>query len=135
MINVHFETPRRGLEAVLHRSTAQGALQLEEVLELRSAESLAASDWVARFYGPQIVMGDFNMPGESTIFQRDWSAMTDAFARTGWGFGFTKFSEVGPLTYGARIDHVLSSEGWHCLRSWVGAPVGSDHLPLLAEFE
>jgi endonuclease/exonuclease/phosphatase (EEP) superfamily protein YafD len=81
-----------------------------------------------------IVAGDFNMPRESSIFRRDWTAWNNAFGRTGLGFGFTKISQFGPLRYGTRIDHVLYHEAWTCVGAWVGGEVGSDHLPLVAEF-
>jgi endonuclease/exonuclease/phosphatase (EEP) superfamily protein YafD len=75
------------------------------------------------------------MPTDSAIFRRDWSWLADAFGSTGWGYGFTKISTIGPLEYGTRIDHVLYSDEWDCLRAWVGPNVRSDHLPLFAEFE
>ena len=81
-----------------------------------------------------IVMGDFNMPVESTIYRRCWPRLADAFSTSGWGFGFTKTSEKRGWSYGARIDHVLFSPPWRCLRCWVGGEIGSDHLPLVAEF-
>ena len=79
-------------------------------------------------------MGDFNMPIESTIYRRCWSGLSDAFSMAGWGFGFTKISEKLGWSYGARIDHILFCEPWQCLHCWVGGEIGSDHLPLLAEF-
>ena len=78
---------------------------------------------------------DFNLPADSTIFRRYWGDFANAFFRVGWGFGFTKNSTEGGFSYGSRIDHVLYSPDLRCLRSWVGPDVGSDHLPLLAEFE
>jgi vancomycin resistance protein VanJ len=79
------------------------------------------------------VFGDFNMPLESAIFRRCWSPLADAFSTAGWGFGFTKTSEKRGWSYGARIDHVLFSPPWRCLRCWVAGDIGSDHLPLVAE--
>jgi endonuclease/exonuclease/phosphatase (EEP) superfamily protein YafD len=135
LFNLHLETPRPGFEAMMTDRLGEGAAELDAVLEIREIESQGISDWVVGFEGPKIVMGDFNMPGESTIFRRDWTWLDDAFARTGWGFGFTKFQGRGWLSYGARIDHVLYSQEWDCVRSWVGFDIGSDHRPLLAEFE
>jgi len=139
IFNLHLSTPRPGLEAVLSRKTLidpSGAGQMEAVLRRRAAECAQTSDWIARFPGPKIVVGDFNMPSDSTLFRRCWSSsLTDAFSAVGWGFGFTKISEKGGWSYGARIDHVLFSTPWHCVRCWVGPDIGSDHLPLLAEFE
>ena len=75
------------------------------------------------------------MPGESTLFRGDWSGWLDAFAAVGWGFGFTKVSEKWGYSYGARIDHVLYGPSWRCLDAWVGSDIGSDHRPLLADFQ
>ena len=138
LFNVHFETPRPGLEAVLNRHKGldfSRARELENVLQLRAAESERVSGWIARFGTPAIVVGDFNTPVESTIFRRYWSSLTDAFCQRGWGFGFTKVSEKDGWSYGARIDHVLFTPQWRCTRCWVGDDIGSDHLPLLADFQ
>ncbi|MBI3839179.1 MAG: endonuclease/exonuclease/phosphatase family protein [Planctomycetia bacterium] len=138
LFNVHLQSPRPGLEAVLNRNTGltvAGAGRLKAVLHVRAVESWEASQWIAGFPGPTIVMGDFNMPLESTIYRRCWSWLADAFSTAGWGVGFTKISEKRGWSYGARIDHVLFSQPWRSLRCWVGSAIGSDHLPLLAEFQ
>lgn len=134
VFNLHLRSPRKGFEAVLNRRPAQGAVQLDAILEMRAIESEATANWIAGFDGPKIVLGDLNMPGESSIYRRDWTWLNDAFGKTGWGFGFTKISGEGYLAYGTRIDHVLYDESYSCVRCWVGGSVGSDHLPLFAEF-
>jgi vancomycin resistance protein VanJ len=137
LFNLHLQSPRAGFEAVLSRKTGltiAGADRLKAVLEVRARESSEASRWIESFPGPTIVMGDFNMPVESTIYRGCWPWLADAFSTAGWGFGFTKTSEKRGWSYGARIDHVLFSPPWRCLRCWVGDEIGSDHLPLLAEF-
>jgi vancomycin resistance protein VanJ len=137
VFNLHLETPRPGLEAVLSEKTGIDISQvplLEEVVAMRAIESARAAKWIAQFPGPKIVLGDFNMPVESVIFRGDWSGMLDAFSTVGRGFGFTKISEVRGWTYGTRIDHVLFEAPLRCVRCWVVSDVGSDHLPLLADF-
>ncbi len=138
MFNLHLQSPRPGLEAVLNRKTGlsiAGAGRLKDVLQIRAAESSLAGRWIEGFPGPAIVVGDFNMPIESTIYRGCWSWLTDAFSTAGWGFGFTKISEKRGWSYGARIDHVLFGPPWRCLGCWVGSEIGSDHLPLLAELQ
>jgi vancomycin resistance protein VanJ len=138
LFNVHLMSPRPGLEAVLNRKTGVDISQagrLNGVLQMRAIESQKISAWISNFPGAKIVMGDFNAPIESTVFRRCWSSLNNAFSQTGYGFGFTKVTAKRGWNYGARIDHVLYSPEWHCVRCWVGADVGSDHLPLLAEFE
>ena len=134
IVNLHLRSPRVGIEAVLEGDGVKGAPQLGAILEARSIESQDVSNWIGDLEGPVIVVGDFNMPSESTVFRRDWTWMPDAFGQTGWGFGYTKISGTGALAYGSRIDHVLYDAPWSCIRSWVGPSIGSDHSPLFAEF-
>ena len=138
VFNLHQVTPRSGLEALANRHdgiTEQGIERLESVLQRRAAEARKASQWIAQFPGPKIVLGDFNMPIESIIYQRSWSSLANAFSTVGNGFGFTKITEKAGWNYGSRIDHILFNSEWRALRCWVGTDVGSDHLPLLAELE
>lgn len=137
IFNLHLESPRSGLEAVLDGTTLIDLSQvprLKAVIEARAVESARTSQWIAGFAGVKIVMGDFNMPPESAIYGRDWSPLTNAFSTAGWGFGFTKHTAVRGWSFGTRIDHVLWDGPWRCPRSWVAADLGSDHVPLLADF-
>jgi endonuclease/exonuclease/phosphatase (EEP) superfamily protein YafD len=136
LFNLHLESPRPGFEAVLNARTGVDRTQvprLQAVLKMRSDESEQTSRWVAETEGPKLVVGDFNMPPDSTLFRRDWSNYQNAFSVAGWGFGFTKISEKRGWSYGARIDHVLYSPAWRCTRVFVAPEVGSDHLPLVAD--
>jgi endonuclease/exonuclease/phosphatase (EEP) superfamily protein YafD len=137
LFNVHLESPREGLEAVLSRTSGLdlGQLpQLDDMLRKRAAESAAVSEWIAGFTGPKLVVGDFNTPIESTIYRSCWSSLGNAFSDVGWGFGFTKTSQASSLSFGTRIDHLLYATPWRPVRCWVGDDIGSDHRPLLAEF-
>jgi endonuclease/exonuclease/phosphatase (EEP) superfamily protein YafD len=138
LFNLHLLSPRSGLQAVLDRKTGidvANVPKLEAVLRLRADESRLVSDWIAQFPGPKIVVGDFNMPIESAIYRHCWSWLANAFSTAGFGFGFTKITEEQGWSYGARIDHVLYNPPWRCVRAWVGPDIGSDHLPLLVDFE
>jgi endonuclease/exonuclease/phosphatase (EEP) superfamily protein YafD len=136
LFNLHLMTPRPGLEAVLdsHRGIDLAGLPaLRGILRLRDQESEAISRWVLDHPGPKVVVGDFNTPADSVTFRRDWSSLTNAFSAAGLGFGFTKLTETQGWTFGARIDHVLYSTPWHCVRAWVGPDIGSDHRPLIVD--
>lgn len=138
LFNLHLFTPRPGLEAVLDQRKGidfSKVPALATMLRERADESRLVSDWIRQFPRPTIVVGDFNTPVESVIFRRYWSWLDNAFSAAGFGFGFTKIAAEHGLTYGARIDHVLYTPPWRCVRAWVGPDIGSDHLPLLAEFE
>ncbi len=134
---LHLLTPRRGLKAVLNRQTG---IDLSRVPELEVAlrqwieDSQAASDFIAGFPGAKIVAGDFNMPVESPIYRRFWATLDNAFSTAGLGFGFSKITEEEGSTYGTRIDHLLYTPPWRCVRAWLGADIGSDHRPLVANF-
>jgi endonuclease/exonuclease/phosphatase family metal-dependent hydrolase len=138
LFNLHLLTPRPGLEAVLDRKRGldlSGIPQLEAILRIRNDESWETSSWVASYKGPKIVVGDFNMPEDSGIYRDTWTFLQNAFSSTGFGFGFTKITRQHGWVYGTRIDHVLYNAPWRCVRVWVGPDIGSDHVPVLADFE
>jgi vancomycin resistance protein VanJ len=126
--NVHLETPRKGLEGLLHRSTFD-VTRLILNTQLRDLESDLARRHVDAGGGPAIVLGDFNTPAESRIFQDHWGDLTDAFSTVGVGFGMTKYN--GWIR--VRIDHVLTDRSLRPTRAVVGPDAGSDHLPLIVD--
>jgi vancomycin resistance protein VanJ len=125
--NLHLETPRKGLEDLLNRNF--DLHKLRENTMLRGIEADLARKFVNQGELPTIVLGDFNTPVESQIFQRSWGDLTDAFSHAGFGFGMTKFN--GWIR--ARIDHVLAGPGVYVDHVGVGGDVDSDHRPLIAE--
>ena len=130
VFNVHLESPRDGLDAVIHDGPA-GAPALREVVALRARQSAAASGWIGPCSGPILIAGDFNMPVESAIYRRYWGGYSNAFSESGFGFGYSKFTRW----HGIRIDHVLGGPGWRPFGCRVGPDVGSDHRPVVADFE
>jgi endonuclease/exonuclease/phosphatase (EEP) superfamily protein YafD len=125
--NLHLETPRKGLEGIL--SGGLDLTRLKANTELRTIESRLARRWVEAGAPPRLVLGDFNTPIESRIFQESWGDLTDAFSEAGFGFGMTKNN--GWIR--VRIDHVLAGPGWYVDSVTVGQDVGSDHLPLIVD--
>lgn len=134
--NVHLPSPRYGLTAVVDRRTilspSRRAL-LENETANRDAVSAIVAEANAESHSDRIVAGDFNMPTDSTLYQRDWSGYTNAFLATGWGLGYTLRASLQGWEFGARIDHVLMDGDWRPLRCWVGPNIGSDHLPVIAD--
>jgi len=128
LTNVHLDTPRDGFAALLEGSLTAPGLIRRGIL-LRGIESRRARAWVDAGAGPVVVVGDFNTPRESAIFRSNWGDLTEAFARAGVGFGFTR--DNGWIK--VRIDHVLSGPGFRPVRAMVLPDYGSDHLPLLAD--
>jgi endonuclease/exonuclease/phosphatase (EEP) superfamily protein YafD len=135
--NLHFDTPRRALSAVLDRHSILNLNNIDDAqyrLECRRLESRDLRAWLNGFPEPKIVAGDFNMTTDSTIYQRDWSRFENAFSTVGWGLGATKQTVIRRRRYGLRIDHILAGPASTAVESWVGPDLGSDHLPLFAEF-
>lgn len=151
-VNLHLTTARRGLELLMGRDgfvpdimvndrvdkdveSAQRAEIIDLNARIRNSESERASMWAMRGQAnaPVLVAGDFNLPVESTIFRHYWNAFTDAFESSGTGFGWSK--EEGRLLR-IRNDHVLVGRGGpRPVGTWVGADLGSDHLPVIADFK
>lgn len=128
LVNLHLETPREAIEALM-RGLWKQAAEHDRVIALRAWESELARQWVDEAPHPPIVVGDLNMPVDSAIYRRFWSDFENAFSRAGLGFGATKLTRW----FGIRIDHVLAGPGWTTERAWIGPDLGSDHLPILAD--
>lgn len=127
VVNVHLETPREGIDAVLTDGLS-GWIALQDDIRRRAKISALARK-LAETSLPTIVLGDFNMPVESAIYRRDWGGFQNAFSARGLGFGNTKFTRW----FGVRIDHVLADTKWSVADSVVAGDIGSDHRPLLAD--
>lgn len=128
VVNVHLETPREGLDAILRGGLA-GTGEMQADIERRAKISALASGLAGE--APRtLVLGDFNMPVDSSIYCRDWSRFANAFSRAGWGFGGSKMTRW----FSVRIDHALGSDDWQAVRAWLGPRLGSDHRPLIAEW-
>lgn len=126
--NVHLETVRDGLEALLHERLG-GIPVMDANIEQRRWESELAREWARRAKGPLIVAGDFNLPVESAIYAEHWRDLESTFERCGEGYGYTKETR----TFGVRIDHVLTDERWACREARVGPRIGSDHRPVIVD--
>ncbi|WP_305043252.1 endonuclease/exonuclease/phosphatase family protein [Geoalkalibacter sp.] len=131
-------TPRRALDKVLDETTIFDLSQIEatqKMIEDRWYESSGLYAWIASFPEEnKIIAGDFNLTVDSPIYRRIWSSYANAFGRSGFGYGYTKFTKINRFRYSARIDHILSTPGVKPVRAWVGPDLGSDHYPLIAEF-
>lgn len=137
-ISVHLLSPSEKLGGVLDRHTL---LRLSEGpalaanIEHRSQESEDAGHWVRELSTSPILAGDFNMPIDSAIYRRYWAGYRNAFSDAGLGFGYTEWPRIRGLSWGVRIDHVLTGPHWQPRRCWVGPDVGSDHRPLIADLQ
>ncbi len=134
--SVHLQSPHEGLSTILDRDTVlrpSRSVVLAAEIDQRRRESASAREVVSGPSEEPVLAGDFNLPADSAIYRRYWAEYHDAFSEAGLGFGYTEWPRVSWLSFGIRIDHILTGAGWQCRRCWVGPDVGSDHLPLLAE--
>ena len=127
-VNVHLQSPRFGLRAVMAHPWSGGA-KLDRYTKMRWLEAAAIHDWLAP-YPAVIIAGDFNTPLESPTFRDNFGQYLEAFSAAGWGIGNTFQPD---WWNGLRIDHILAGSGWWCRRCWVGPDVGAEHRPVLAE--
>ena len=136
--NVHLDTPRRALSAVLDRESIVNLNNIDYAqfrLECRENESKDLAQWLDNLPNSKVVAGDFNMTSDSPVFRRDWKSRRDAFRWAGFGFGTTKQTVIRRRGYGSRIDYVFAGSDRKPIECWVGADMGSDHLPLLADLK
>lgn len=128
--NLHLATPRAGLGAIMSRWW-DGKAVLEANTRLRRNQSVHINAFIREVHGPVLIAGDFNTPADSTIYDEYWSSYTNAFSTAGMGWGHTFFTG----RYSVRIDHQLGKSNWQCTRCWVGPDVGSEHHPVIADWE
>jgi endonuclease/exonuclease/phosphatase (EEP) superfamily protein YafD len=129
LTNLHLETPRAGLEQLRQGDMVEAQRNLDSKSVLRDIESRQARRWVDMASGPSIVVGDFNLPVESVIYERYWGDLRNCFSRVGFGFGYTRITRW----VRARIDHVIVDSEWTVDRAFVGPDFGSDHLPMVVD--
>ena len=127
---IHLATPRHEIEAI-RASKLRAGPEAAEFIDQRRQQSEAARQRVNQATGPRIVAGDFNLVEASAIYRSCWGDLTDAFDAAGVGFGNTKFTRL----WGVRIDHVLSDGALRTVSCRVGKSLGSDHSPVIVEFE
>jgi len=128
VVNVHLNTPRDGLDALLADHLA-GIPTMKRITESQATEShLAAKE--AMSLNPILIAGDFNMTQKNPIYHRYWSSFQNSFSKKGLGFGYTKHTRW----HGARIDHILCDSHWQVIFAESGPAIGGDHRPVFAEF-
>lgn len=141
--NVHQMTPRHGLRGLDISSpiTQRGSERLSQYLDLRAAETSDVRDFVEGSRGqfPTLVMGDFNMPCESSLYHRNWFGFQNAFNTAGTGYGYS-FPCTRQYCWPAgmpwmRLDHILADDAWQISHCFVGKANGSDHRLIAATLQ
>jgi exonuclease III len=150
LVNLHLETPREGIEAVIENgrqiASALFHIRLNQAFDLlskewwnppamqektfiRQLESKIAREWVDQTPRPVMVTGDFNMPVNSGIYRQFWSKFQNAYSEGGNGLENTKQTRW----FGIRIDHILAGPEWKIQKTWVGPRIRTDHAPLFSD--
>jgi endonuclease/exonuclease/phosphatase family metal-dependent hydrolase len=127
--NIHMPTPRpdfaklwgfglfrETLGVARNRRRSDGRSYRESMdARIELAESLVRQISAEKL--PFVLMGDFNMPDHGYIHQLFASHFTDAFAKSGrgWGWTFPGFGshDFGMLGPWLRIDYVFAGPGWN----------------------
>jgi endonuclease/exonuclease/phosphatase family metal-dependent hydrolase len=138
--SVHQTTPRYGLVELRPWSVLGGEAvrQVEAETRQRDEEAELTRARVDEGYPelPRIIVGDFNMPADSTLFRRHWGDLRDAFVRAGLGYGYTSpchTRRIWPRGFPwLQVDHVLVSAEWEVVRCSIGQNDGSDHRLMTA---
>lgn len=126
LINLHLDTPRNAIDALL----GEGGMQkVRQHLEAREMESLLAS--LITDDVDAVIAGDFNMTRDSHLYRRYWSQWNNAFDAAGCGFGATKESRL----LAVRIDHILYGKRWQAVSARRVASLGGDHRPVIASLK
>ena len=139
--NIHPMTVRWGISELNAGSlvTGEGPHALAAYELRREAERAGIRGFVDSARGDKalLVVGDFNSPTSSPMFQRHWSDMQSAFDLAGVGYGYTypsKRSRYWPENLPwVRIDHILCSPEWTVRSCQIGQSTGSDHRLIAAK--
>ena len=88
---------------------------------------------VDQIEGPLVVLGDFNLTDQQSLYPALTRRLRDAHRDSGWGLGFTftRFPSIGLPMW--RIDYVFHSTHLVAVRTTVGNYGGSDHRPVIAD--
>jgi len=129
VLNLHLDTIGDGVEAFIAKQS-NAIHMMKNSLSVQEAGSSFSSRF-AETYKSALVAGDFNMRDVNPMYIKDWSNYSNAFARAGFGFGYTRYTSW----HGVRIDHVLYDSQWKASKAYVGPDLGGDHRPLVVDLE
>ncbi len=145
LYDVHFESPRSGLNAlrVVKRKPwylPKAADALTNNVEARFIQAQAVREYILQEQGPVIVAGDLNSTDDSRICATLRNVgLHDAFAEEGKGYGYTYghflLQHRAPSFHFSwmRIDHIMMSSQFQTRRCWTGTYKASAHRPVIAD--
>ena len=129
--NIHFESLRVNVNDTLLSST--GSERLLQRLKRTFKKQEEQQQQIARNQQlhtyPTIICTDLNNTAFSKVYRQLKGELSDAFSRSGTGFGSTY--QLGPLPY--RIDFIFADPRFQVLRFTTHEPKLSDHRAISAE--
>lgn len=149
--NVHIPSPRSDLSKLSGRGLALGVIgwaggRLGDVrdryqaswdLRINFADALA--EVIENDKRPKLAVGDFNMPAHGRVYHRMTRELSDAFAESGRGYGFTMPGKTrNPIAlFGPwmRLDYILCGEGLRPASCRVEPDRESQHRAVVAVIE
>jgi vancomycin resistance protein VanJ len=149
LYNVHLPTPRPQLKRFLNRRIGKQLLSKEE----RGKRFADYRQWVnqrlnlarelakvlAAESQPFIVAGDFNTPDHGCVYHLIAGEATDAFAKSGRGWGLTfpghTRASADWLAPWLRLDYFFVGHGWRPIECRPERGRESEHRAIFARFE
>ncbi len=129
VVNVHFNTLNIQGGSYYQKHPESMAGRVSTSIEDRREAVNILLEIAANTNLPLLILGDFNTPTRGTLYGALKTQLEDAFATTGWGFGYSFRSDL-PLL---RIDYVWTNPFVKPTRAFVINTRASDHRPLVAE--
>lgn len=127
VLNIHMSTastPR----SMFSRGTSRRD-HLRKTAAIRGQQVRQILDIAKQTQCPMIVTGDFNTPPRGIFYQRLRGRFTDAFAKAGWGTGYT-FPAKLPVM---RIDFIFADKGFAVMKCRRSSLKASDHYSVVAD--
>lgn len=145
LYNVHFQSPREGLDSMRaakrnSRDLPKAIQKLEDNVKARLIQVHTLREFIRQEPGPVIIAGDLNSPDASQVCVtlRD-AGLHDAFAEGGKGYGCTYGHFLfqnrfhGHNISWMRIDHIMMSSQFQSRKCWAGTGQASDHRPVISD--
>lgn len=133
LVDVHFDSPRAGLNAT-RRDGLDGAEDWQENYIDRLWQSRLLASTLKNVRRPLILAGDLNAPDTSQVVRTlRLLGLRDAWASAMHGYGYS-YGQALRLGFPfLRIDHVLVSPDVGVANVAMGAGDASDHRPVVAD--
>ena len=129
LLNIHLQSPPlKGIHPFgLPIGIPTGFLN-----QRRDADTLDVVSRAEILGDPILVIGDFNLADQQSLYALLTERLKDAHRESGWGMGFTfsRFPPFAPAMW--RIDYILYSPDLVSLKTTTGDYGGSDHHPVTA---